>query len=57
MSGLVTFFNAGLVANFIDVWLHAFIKVWPIAFGLLFVLRPVVMKLVVLLTSAPQSSM
>ncbi len=57
MSGLVTFFNAGLVANFIDVWLHAFIKVWPIAFGLLFVLRPVVMKLVMLLTSAPQSSM
>lgn len=50
MSGLVTFINTGLKPDFVSIWLHAFIKVWPIAFGLLFILRPLVMKIVGALT-------
>jgi hypothetical protein len=53
MSGVVTFLNKGLSQNFVSMWLHAFIKVWPIAFSLLFVLRPLVMRLVSYLVETP----
>lgn len=57
MSGLVTFFNTGLVDGFVSIWLHAFVKVWPIAFALLFVLRPLVMRIVALLVGSSSSNL
>lgn len=50
MSGLVTFLNTGMNPHFVSIWLHAFIKVWPVAFALLFILRPMVMRMVAYLT-------
>ena len=54
MSGVVTLINQGYSAGFLEQWMHAFVRVWPIAFSLLFVLRPLVMKIVSRLVLEPQ---
>jgi hypothetical protein len=46
MSGIVTLLNAGYSSGFVSQWLHAYTIVWPIAFVLLSVLRPLVTKIV-----------
>lgn len=53
MSGVVTALNQGVGAGFVGQWMSAYIRVWPIAFVLLFVLRPLVSKIVAALTLPP----
>ena len=53
MSGIVTLINQGLFEGFFAQWMHAYIRVWPIAFGLLYILRPLVTKIVSALVVKP----
>lgn len=55
MSGIVTLINQGYSEVFFSQWMHAYIRVWPIAFCLLYVLRPLVMKIVARLIEQPLS--
>lgn len=53
MSGVVTLINQGFGDGYFSQWMHAYIRVWPIAFVLLFILRPLVMKIVAALVTQP----
>ena len=44
MSGIVTSINMGVPENFIALWMGAFIKVVPIAFCAVMIVKPVVEK-------------
>ncbi len=46
MSGIVTAINLGIPENFLSLWGNAFVKVAPIAFVAVMVVRPIVEKLV-----------
>ncbi len=46
MSGIVTFINRGFPENFFIFLMNSFLKVAPIAFGVVIVVRPIVEKLV-----------
>jgi hypothetical protein len=53
MSGIVTLINQGWFDGVFSQWMHAYVRVWPIAFVLLFVLRPLVTKIVARLVQSP----
>ena len=53
MSGIVTLINQGWFDGFFSQWMHAYVRVWPIAFVLLFVLRPLVTQIVARLVQSP----
>lgn len=46
MSCIVTFINQGFSAQYIRQCLGAFVRVWPFTFILIYLLRPVVIKIV-----------
>ncbi len=46
VSGFATFKALGLVAGFFGIWMSAWFPAWAIAFPALFILRPIVTKLV-----------
>lgn len=50
MSGIVTFINVGFPENFVSLWMNAFVKVVPIAFFVVLIVRPLVESLVKRLT-------
>ena len=54
MSGLITAINQGWSVNYASQWMHAYSIAWPIAFGLMFMLRPLVMHIVGRLVDAPE---
>lgn len=54
MSGIVTLINQGLSTQYLMQWMHAFVRVWPIAFVLIFLLRPLVTRIVSNLVMQPQ---
>jgi membrane protein implicated in regulation of membrane protease activity len=46
MSGIVTAINIGVPSNFIALWMGAFIKVVPIAFFAVIIVRPIVERFI-----------
>ena len=52
MSGIVTLINQGYFDGFFAQRMHAYIRVWPIAFVLLYILRPLVTKIVAYLVKS-----
>ncbi len=46
MSGVVSYINMGIVNNFPQIWLEAFVKSYSIAFPTVLVVVPVVRKIV-----------
>ncbi|MGL4767453.1 MAG: DUF2798 domain-containing protein [Formosimonas sp.] len=54
MAGVVTLINQGYSPMFFTQWASAFVRVWPIAFVLLFILRPLVSKIVAALVAQPK---
>ena len=46
MSGIVTLINIGFPDNFVNFWMNAFVKVTPIAFCVILIVRPIVEKIV-----------
>ena len=46
MSGIVTAVNLGIQSDFLELWMNAYIKVLPIAFFAVLLVRPLVEKLI-----------
>lgn len=46
MSGIVTLINVGFPDNFVEIWMNAFVKVTPIAFCVILIVRPLVEKII-----------
>ena len=46
VSGIATFRNAGLVENFLTLWIGAWIPSWLIAFPVVLVVAPVARRIV-----------
>jgi Protein of unknown function (DUF2798) len=53
MSLIVTAINTGIDPGLLQRWGGAFIRVWPIAFVALFLLRPLAMRLTAWLVESP----
>ena len=51
MSAILTAIHLGFSVHFVGLWLHAFLIAWPIAFPSIFLIAPVVRKIVVKLTT------
>lgn len=51
MSGIVTTINVGMPENFIEIWMNAFIRVTPIAFVVILIVRPLVEKILQKITA------
>lgn len=46
MSFFVTYFNMGFHADFVSLWVNAFLKTWGIAFPTVLIVVPQVRKIV-----------
>lgn len=46
MSGTMTFIHLGLSPNFLSLWMHSFIAAFFVAFPTIFLVAPLVQKLV-----------
>lgn len=46
MSFFVTYFNMGFHADFVSLWVNAFLKTWVIAFPTVLIVVPQVRKIV-----------
>ena len=53
MCLIVTAINTGIDAELAAPWFKAFVLVWPIAFAVLLVLRPVAMRLTAWIVESP----
>ncbi len=53
MSGVVTAINLGVDAHFVDHWLAAWVRVFPIAFVAILIFRPAAQRLTVRLVGPP----
>lgn len=53
VSGIATFRNAGLVDEFVSLWLGAWLPSWFIAFPTVLVVAPLARRLVGMLVKAP----
>lgn len=51
MSGAITFINLGLVDNFVQIWLHAWIVAYAIAFPTILIVFPFARKLAMSIAS------
>lgn len=51
MSGAITFINLGLVSNFIEIWFHAWLVAYAIAFPTILVVFPFARKLAMKIAS------
>jgi len=51
MSGIITFINLGFVDGFFDIWLHAFIVAYAIAFPTILLVFPFARKLAMKIAS------
>lgn len=57
VSGIATFRNAGLVDEFLTLWVHAWLPSWIIAFPTVLVVAPMARRLVGMLVKAPAGAM
>jgi hypothetical protein len=46
VSGIATFRNAGLIENFLSLWIGAWLPSWLIAFPVVLIVAPVARKVV-----------
>lgn len=53
VSGIATFRNAGLVDDFLTIWISAWLPSWLIAFPVVLVVAPIARRLVGALVKAP----
>ena len=53
VSGVATWHNLGLVANFASVWLGAWVFSWTIAFPALLLVLPLVRRIVAAIVETP----
>ena len=53
MSGIITFINLGFVDNFLQVWFHAWIVAYAIAFPTISLVFPFARKLAMKIASKP----
>lgn len=51
MSGAISFINVGFVGNFIDIWFHAWLVAYAIAFPSVLLLFPIARKLAMRIAS------
>ena len=51
MSGAISFINLGLVDNFIEIWFHAWIVAYAIAFPSVLIVFPIARKLAMRIAS------
>ena len=56
VSGVTTAINVGIDRNFVARWLTAWLPTWAIAFPVLLVVRPAVLRVVEQLTRQDQAS-
>ncbi|HWA18385.1 MAG TPA: DUF2798 domain-containing protein [Devosia sp.] len=53
VSGIATFRNFGLVEDFFDLWIGAWVPSWLIAFPVVLVVAPIARRFVGLLVKVP----
>lgn len=53
VSGIATFRNAGLIDDFLSIWISAWLPSWLIAFPVVLVVAPIARRLVGALVKAP----